>query len=393
MLKKKNWFPSAFLMSCAHFVSDMYPGFLAPLLPLLMLQHDFSITFAGIIASVSSFANSFTQPLFGYLSDRFNRRIFVIFGPLLSAVFYCSIGFMPNKWWLIACVFIGGLGVAQFHPQAAMLTNQISDDKKDRTMSVFAVGGTVGYPFGALIITTVILPLWGLKFAPVLIIPAVVMIFFMIRFAPRYEAPVKIPGEAEPKPSAGQLIRVGMFVTINVIRSLVILGFNVLIPIWFSLQQFTLQRGGWAVFVFHFFGGMGGLIGGFLSDRFPSRWLIFISFTSGTPFLILFMNSTGVISLIFLGIAGMLLYSSIPAVITRTQSAMPARMGIVSSLVMGFSWGVGALLVLAASRIADVYGVELTMNYLAYAPLLAAFLALFIRPLKTQQLSQPVCCK
>jgi len=378
-VKKNSWLPTSFLMSCGHFVDDLYPGILPPLIPLLMVNFDFSITFAGVLASLASFANSFMQPLFGYLSDRIDRRTFVIFGPLISAVFYCCIGFMPNKWLLLLCVLLGGAGVAMFHPQAAKMTHQVSSHNRGKAMSVFTTGGTIGYPVGALVVTSVIVPLWGLKAAPIMIIPVFVLMYFMVRHAPAQHKSTAPNGLSDMFPSVAQALAMGVFVGINILRAVVVMGFNLLIPIWYAQQNMSLQYGGYAIFIFHTMGGLGGLIGGFMSDRYSSRRIILISFIGGAMFFVLFTHAAGLAALGFLGLAGFSIFLSIPPVINLAQATMPVHRGTAASMVMGFSWGVGGLLILIVSRIADVYGVAGTMQVLAYFPLLAVFLGIMVR--------------
>ncbi|MFC1556832.1 MFS transporter [candidate division KSB1 bacterium] len=387
--QQRHWFPVAMLMSAGHFVTDIFPGFLAPVLPLLMIRYDFSITFAGMLAAVSSLSSSFSQPLFGYLSDKIQRRHFVVLGPLFSALFYSSIGLMPDKYLLVVCVFIGGMGVAMFHPQAAKMVHQIGGNHKGRAISVFTTGGSIGYPLGALMITSLIIPFGGLEYAPVLIIPVPILVYFMIKYAPSQKNPDGEIASSKPKLAFRQISALSVFVSIGVMRSLVIMAFTLLVPFWYAQQGLPLQQGGYAIFVFHFFGGIGGLIGGFLSDKYSAKRIIAVSFLFGGLFLVLFIQTSGILSLLWLGCAGGMLYASIPAVITQAQAAMPVHMGTASSMVMGFSWGVGGVLVSVVSSLADIYGVYSTMFIMAFFPFLSLGLALLIKPQQSEKTYLP----
>ena len=390
--KDRRWLGMSFLMSTGHFMCDIFPGILPPILPLLMVKYGFSITFAGMLGSLASFSNSFTQPLFGYLSDRIDRRFFVILGPILSGAFYSIIGYMTNKWTLVLCVMAGGMGVAMFHPQGAKIIYHTSGPAhKGKAMSIFTTGGSIGYPLGALVITSLIIPLWGLEAAPVMLIPAFILMTFMLKYTPRITNPNGIEtGKPRYKPSVRQLSAISMFVGIGLVRSLVIMSFNVLIPIWYAQQHFPLQQGGYAIFIFHTLGGLGGLVGGFISDKVSAKTMIIWSFVFGTLFLIAFTTSGGgMLSLAWLGLAGAMLYASIPTVITQAQATLPEYMGTVSSMVMGFSWGVGGLLVIAVGGFADAYGVPQTMKALSYFPLIAVVAAMFIRTKRDAETKLP----
>ena len=80
----------------AHFINDAYSSFLSPLLPRLMTNLDISIAVAAGLAMTWSLAGSLVQPLAGYLADRYGRKLFVIGGPLISAIFLSLIGLAPS---------------------------------------------------------------------------------------------------------------------------------------------------------------------------------------------------------------------------------------------------------------------------------------------------------
>ena len=84
-----------------------------------------------------------------------------------------------------------------------------------------------------------------------------------------------------------------------------------------------------------------------------------------------------------------MLYLSIPAVITQAQAAMPVRVGTVSSMVMGFAWGVGGIMVLLIGRAADMFGLLQTLNILAFVPFIGFILSLFLRFQRVEETRLP----
>ena len=68
------------LLSVGHAIHDMYPAFLAPLLPLLQAKFSLSNTLAGSLATFLR-SSSLVQPFIGYLADRTSARLFVILAP------------------------------------------------------------------------------------------------------------------------------------------------------------------------------------------------------------------------------------------------------------------------------------------------------------------------
>src|SRR2546422_9325228 len=67
--------------TAAHFLNDFYVAFLAPLLPLVVAKFNLSLALAGLLATVLTTSAAMTQPLFGIMADRLNRRILGVPGP------------------------------------------------------------------------------------------------------------------------------------------------------------------------------------------------------------------------------------------------------------------------------------------------------------------------
>ncbi|MFC1513633.1 MFS transporter [candidate division KSB1 bacterium] len=386
--KDNQWFTKSLLYSSGHFVSDIYPGFLAPILPLLIAKFGLSLTFAAFLASISSFSASMNQIIFGYLSDKYTSRFFIIFGPVISAVFYSSMGWMPDKYLLAICVFCGGMGVAMFHPLAAKMTNQVGENHKGTAMSIFVTGGSIGYSIGPLVVTYLI-ALKGIKIVPVAIVPALIMSVIMVRFSP-----IPLTNNSKHKnfvfkENIKALTSIGIYVSIGTIRSITIMGFNTFIPILYAFRQESLEAGAFAIFIMHVFGGIGGLVGGLITDKVSPKLIISLSFVLATPVLYIFLHSFGVLSLIALGLTGGLLHSSIPAVITQAQSTMPEHMATVSSMVMGFSWGLGGIMVILVGKSADLFGLLPTLNVLAFFPLIGFVLSLLLHHRSVDKIKFP----
>jgi MFS transporter, FSR family, fosmidomycin resistance protein len=76
-----------------------------------------------------------------------------------------------------------------------------------------------------------------------------------------------------------------------------------------------------------------------------------------------------------LAIGGLLLQSTLPISVTFAQTFVKGGAATVSSLMMGFAWGMGSLFVPLVGTSADRFGIEQTLVVLAFVPLLAAGLA------------------
>ncbi len=65
---------------------DGYGNILAPLLPLLITRLDLSLAAAGTLTMLFQLSASVAQVGFGHLADRWNPRLLVMAGPVLSIV-------------------------------------------------------------------------------------------------------------------------------------------------------------------------------------------------------------------------------------------------------------------------------------------------------------------
>jgi FSR family fosmidomycin resistance protein-like MFS transporter len=76
-----------------------------------------------------------------------------------------------------------------------------------------------------------------------------------------------------------------------------------------------------------------------------------------------------------LAVGGLLLQSTLPISVTFAQSFVTGGAATVSSLMMGFAWGMGSLTVPLVGMGADRYGILPTLAVVAFTPLAAAALA------------------
>ena len=76
-----------------------------------------------------------------------------------------------------------------------------------------------------------------------------------------------------------------------------------------------------------------------------------------------------------LAIGGFLLQSTLPVNVTFGQTIAPISAATVSSLMMGFAWGMGGLSVPFVGMLADRIGIERTLMMMSFMPLVAAALA------------------
>ena len=136
------------LFCCGHFFIDLYSIALGVMQPLLLVRFGLSLTEAGVLGGMLVFSSSMLQPVYGYLSDRFHTYLFTALAPAVAAIFISSLGLASGYWSLLAMVWLGGAGIASFHPQATANATHGITRNRGRAMAIFISTGTLGLAVG-----------------------------------------------------------------------------------------------------------------------------------------------------------------------------------------------------------------------------------------------------
>jgi len=356
--------PRLLLLSFAHFTVDAYSSFFSPLLPLLIDRLHLSLTQVGALVSLAAVASSFSQPLYGWFSDRLQRPWFVAFGPVVAAIFLSAIGLASSFGALVLLLMVGGMGVAAFHPQSAVLASEIGE-KRGVAMSIFITGGTLGFSLGPLFAVAVATR-FGLASTWLAAIPgllvAIVLGVWFTRVAPRERHAGGRPALAELRPVARPLTLLYFAV---VCRSAVSYGFMTLLPIYLHAHGFSLTAGGTFVAIYAALGALGGFFGGWLADRWGGRRVVMLSFLIAAPLYFGFLVVPGVPGLLLLVLGSFALQSSLPVNVVLGQELSPRHSSTISSLLMGAAWGLGALVLGPVGAISDHFGLTVGLACLA----------------------------
>ena len=97
--------------------------------------------------------------------------------------------------------------------------------------------------------------------------------------------------------------------------------------------------------------------------------MLFLSFGLPFPLFLAFVHVHSAWSFAWIAIAGFLIYLSIPANLLEAQELFPGNVSTVSSLMIGFAWGVAGLALTPLGALADRVGVPTTLTVLAFASL------------------------
>ncbi len=369
------------VLSAAHALNDFYSNYLPQLLPfLVILIPGFTATQAAVLVSAFTITSSFAQPLIGLYLDRHGKRWFVYVGTLWMAVLLSLTGIVTSYAALVAIAAAAGLGTALFHPQAASMVNQMSGNKKGVVLSAFVACGNVGFALSPLLLVPVF-QTFGLAASLYTAIPGIIITVLLLMFTPRSQPDTtEVPSLKEVftslKSSARELLAV---MGVIAVRSLAFTGMLTMLPLYFKSENISNLNASYLLTILLISGAFGGLLGGFLSDRFGRKRLIVLSLIAATPLFFAFLYTQGIWSTIFLGFAGAALFANFSVTIVAAQEAIPANKALAAGLTMGFAGGLGALAVIWIGNIADAFGLGAAISVLFCLPVLAGLAGLFMK--------------
>ena len=370
----------ALYLAFGHFATDLYPGFLPAILPLLIEKFQFSYTRASLLALVMGFSTSLAQPLFGYLSDKLGGRWLIVFGPVVGGICLSLLGLANSYLLLIFLLVLGGLGVAAYHPEAAALSASLSGRQRTLGMSLFMLGGNLGVGLGPFLILGIALSL-GLHWSFLSCPPALVMAWILYKHAPMFSkspAAVPAPMPALEHPTKGRSYHLIFLLTLVVLRVMTAASLTAFLPTIQKLRGFSLIAAGSSFTIFMACGALGGVTGGILSDRLGRKRIIVASIFLIIPAFVAFLLFRGPLSFFILALLGFLFFFSEPACIVLAQEMAPQRARTASGLVMGLAWGMAGWGVLATGALADLVGIEEALRYLLLLPAGGLALSFFL---------------
>lgn len=362
-------------MATAHMADDIYQGIVPALLPFLVAERGYSYAAVAGLTLAATVLSSVAQPAFGWLGDRKARRWMIPAGMLTAAVGVGLSGLSPSyliTWLLIA---VSGLGVAAFHPEAARAARQASGDS-NRAMSVFALGGNIGFALGSLIATPLLLAT-GLRGTMLLILPAVMMAIFLI-LKLRRVLDGSVPGKKRPMTVQGvddwpAFLRLTAVV---IVRSVVFFGLTSFIALYFIHNlHANAAVGGGALTVFLASGAVGTLVGGWMADRWGRLISIRIGFTLTMPAMAgIVLAPNWPVAMVFVGITGVAIFIPFAVFVILGQDYLPHRIGTASGVTVGLAVSVGGLFTPVLGTIADSIGLQPVLGMLIVLPFVALVL-------------------
>ncbi len=368
------------LLSLAHLSVDLYSSAVPTLQPVLVERFALSLAQAGWIGGIFMLSSSVLQLPFGVISDRLHSRMFGVLGLLAAAVFLSSLGRALGFPSLLLLVFLGGMGVAAFHPQSTTQAAALAGRRRGLGVAFFISAGTLGLSLGPAYFSSI--TEWvGFKSLWVAAIPALFMAAILSWFLPappRFQRSAGLGLNLAALRSHGKPL--ALLYGLVVLRSVVQLALGQFLTLYlFTERGFSFGQASLALALFFGSASLGSFLGGGLADRIGGKRVVVISMACSAPFLALFVGTTGWLSLVALFVGGLILLLTIPVIVVMAQDLVPSQAGTVSALMMGFAWGMaGITFIPLIGWLGDLFGLETVFWGVVTLPLLGVLMAIKI---------------
>lgn len=341
-----------------HFTVDMYGGILPIMFPTFADAFNLSNRAVGMISLSFTAAASLSQPLFGYVADRWGSRYLAVGSMAWSAVMVGLIGLAPAFPAVLVLAVLAGLGSGAYHPQGASnAAAVVSDTNRNSALAFYTVGGTSGYALGPLIGAATLF-FFGRGGTIVLLPFGVIVAFALYRQFVRFNLGLPRRQTAAEIAARGAIAWTPLLIVISVVmlRSWVHSSVVSFVPLWFD--ELGYSSGFYSVLQTLILGAgaAGTLLGGALADRYGQRRVLVLSLIGAAPLLVLFGALPGIQSVLlgpaFTFVADM----SLSITLVLAQRFLPGRIGMASGFILGIGFVTGGIGVPITGAFADAFG-------------------------------------
>jgi FSR family fosmidomycin resistance protein-like MFS transporter len=378
-------------ISVCHLLNDMMQSLLPAIYPNLKAQFGLNFGQIGLVTLAYQLTASLLQPLVGLYADRRPTPLALPGGTVFSLAGLAVLSVAHSYPVLLAGACLLGVGSSVFHPESSRVARMAAGGRHGLAQSLFQVGGNIGQALGPLAAALVVVR-WGQSSLGAFALMALLSGAVLWNVGLWYKHHGLARMAAAPGRKAAQ---------IALPRSTALGGVAVLLALIFSkyvylasltsyftfylIHRFhvSVQAAQLHLFVFLAAVAAGTVLGGPLGDRIGRKKVIWGSILGALPFTLMLPYAnlfwTGPLTVAI----GLILASAFPAIVVFAQELVPGRVGMISGLFFGFSFGMGGLGAAALGDMADKLGIEAVYRVCAVLPaigLLAALLPSIDRP-------------
>jgi FSR family fosmidomycin resistance protein-like MFS transporter len=384
----------------SHFLNDMIQSLVPALYPMLKDSYGLSFMQIGVITLVMQIVSSVLQPAVGLFSDHRPQPYALPVGMGVTLVGLWLLATASSYPLLLVAAMMVGAGSAIFHPEASRVARMASGGRHGLAQSLFQVGGNVGSATGPILAAFVVLPRGqgsiGWFSAAALLAMAVLVAVGNWHWRER-AAPRRSRGAAMAERPVLSRRKVGW--SLAILLALVFsksfyqtsLGnyytFYLIEKFGLSIEQAQIY-----LFVFLAAVAVGTLIGGPVGDRIGRKSVIWGSILGVIPFTLALPHVGLAWTAVLTVVIGLTLASASSAIVVYAIDLVPGKVGTISGLFFGLSFGLAGVGAAALGALADVTGIGFVYQLCAFLPLIGLLTVLLPdigRPIRPASVGKP----
>jgi MFS transporter, FSR family, fosmidomycin resistance protein len=376
------------VLSSGHAAVDFSGGALPALLPFLVDKFELSYTLAAVLILASAISGSVIQPAFGFWSDRRGAIWLLPAGVAIGGIGIALASAAPSYLLVVLFVVVSGIGTAAYHPEGSKFAAYVSGRRRASGMSLFSIGGNLGYGVGAAATTPLVVAL-GLHGGLLLVVPALAVAALILwvtpylrAFVPNREARAARAGENQPRALA-------LLLGVVTFRSLAWFGLITFVPLWEVSLGHSKSYGNHVLALMLLVGGLGTLAAGPLADRIGLRAVLLGTNAISGPLILVFVLVGGIPGAIALAGVGAAVIGSFGITMVMSQDYLPRHIGMASGLSIGFSIGLGGIAAVILGAVADSIDLRTSFYVCAAAPVVALALTALLPRAEVRRRLEP----
>ena len=361
-------------LASGHCATDFAGGALPALLPFFVDKFDLSYTLAAAVMLVSAVSSSVVQPLFGLWSDARGAIWLLPAGVAVAGAGTALASVSPSYALVLLCVVVGGLGTAAYHPEGSKFAAFAGGRRRASAMSLFSIGGNVGYALGPTIATPLVLA-FGLSGGLLIAVPSLLVALALLQLAPRLRSLAPEHGQRVRSDEPDRIGALLLLLGVIAFRSVAWFGLVTFVPLYEISRGHSKAYGNHLLSLMLLAGGLGTLAAGPLADRFGRRPVLLASTAATAPLIVVFVAVGGIPGAIALAGIGISVISTFGVTMVMAQEYLPSRIGMASGLSIGLSIGLGGVGAVVLGAVADSIDLRAAMYVTAAAAVAGLVLA------------------
>jgi FSR family fosmidomycin resistance protein-like MFS transporter len=376
-------FTVLFAISFCHLLNDMMQSLIPAIYPSLKAMFGLSFAQIGLITFVFQFTASLLQPVVGWVSDKRPMPFSLPAGAGFTLLGLMGLGLAQSYAMVLISAAVVGIGSSVFHPESSRVARMASGGRHGLAQSLFQVGGNTGSALGPVLAAYVVLT-YGHRSIAWCALFAVISIFVLWQVGRWYKnhGLARMAGRKQGAADSG-LSQNQVLFSVGILLLLIFSKYFYLASIvsyytFYLIHHFhvSVREAQLHLFLFLAAVAAGTFAGGPIGDKIGRKWVIWVSILGILPFTLILPYAnlfwTSALSVII----GMLLASAFPAIVVYAQELMPGRVGMVSGMFYGFSFGMGGIGAALIGLLADRSGIEFTYQVCAFLPAIGLLTAL-----------------